>query len=144
VASMPGGGNRSAELWGDEVKASAVIDTLQSLIAAHGDGEVAVAGVDIAPNVDSIRHTTDLPGNTLVFLLYPETPLVECEEVDSCPTCGGDLCKHGICSDNYCGHDDPCPDCARRKNLEADAEAEARFQHEIAGPLLGLPDKECQ
>lgn len=48
-------------------------------------------------------------------------------EVGDCGQCGGEICPHGICADNWCGHDEACAECRKRKNLEQDAEAEAQL-----------------
>jgi hypothetical protein len=45
----------------------------------------------------------------------------------NCPVCDGPLCQHGICINNWCEHDDECADCLYQRNLEQDAEDNARY-----------------
>jgi hypothetical protein len=44
-----------------------------------------------------------------------------------CDACGGDLCPHGICRDNWCGRDLPCQECSDRRRLEQEAEANFNY-----------------
>ncbi len=53
-----------------------------------------------------------------------------------CSRCGEDICPHGLC---YCGDQEGrCRDCSRRKQLEYEAEREARWQRDVIGPLCGF------
>lgn len=56
-----------------------------------------------------------------------------------CDFCDEEICEHGIC---YCLNDGHCWECFRRRELEHDAEREAAFQRDIAGPLLGFDREE--
>jgi hypothetical protein len=56
----------------------------------------------------------------------------------TCRTCDEEICKHGGCS---C-EERHCRICARRRDLEAQAEREAIFQTEIIGPMLGWTPEE--
>lgn len=50
-----------------------------------------------------------------------------------CDVCGGDLCPHGICRDNWCGHESHCQECADRDELEKEADANAEYYRRIPG-----------
>lgn len=64
-----------------------------------------------------------------------------CRLGDCCPRCGEEICKHGVC---WCDGDEDghCSDCSRRANLEYEAEREANFQKNVAGPLLGFTESD--
>src|SRR5437588_612801 len=61
--------------------------------------------------------------------------------VSDCERCGEPICKHGVC---WCDgeHDGHCSDCSRRAHLEYEAEREANFQKNVAGPLLGFTESD--
>lgn len=62
------------------------------------------------------------------YLLPPEGQCGECE---------------GRCIHGYCDCDNEvCPECFRRFQLEQEAEREANWQRDVAGPLLGFKDSE--
>jgi uncharacterized Zn ribbon protein len=58
-------------------------------------------------------------------------------EDKQCPQCDS-RCVHGYCE--CC--EDVCPECMRRWNLEQEADAEAKFQREVIGPMFGWSDEE--
>ena len=58
-----------------------------------------------------------------------------------CADCGEDeRCEHGGCF--IFGCENACFECIKRKWLDHEAEAEAAFQRDIVGPLLGLDQEE--
>jgi hypothetical protein len=54
--------------------------------------------------------------------IKPDPPLQP-----KCTECGADLCPHGVCQDNWCGHDNPCVECAVYRQLEEEAAANFYF-----------------
>lgn len=44
-----------------------------------------------------------------------------------CPVCGGPICEHQVCINNWCQHDHQCLDCLDQRNLEQDAEDNFRY-----------------
>lgn len=59
---------------------------------------------------------------------------------DSCRICGEEICKHGGC---WC-EDRHCSICARKRELEAEAEREFNFQRDVIGPMFGWNSEESR
>lgn len=49
------------------------------------------------------------------------------EQAGCCEKCGGLMCPHDICINNWCNRDSECLDCYHQKQAEFDAEAEAQY-----------------
>jgi hypothetical protein len=57
-----------------------------------------------------------------------------------CAECGDETCEHGGCRDPHCPN--VCRECMERfAEIEHEA-AEAAYQREVAGPLLGLDEEQ--
>jgi hypothetical protein len=62
---------------------------------------------------------------------------IQLRERPTCRECGDETCEHGLCGDPHCKNFCICCQNAH------EAEQEARYQRDVAGPLLGL-DEEAQ